>query len=208
MYLKLSSVFYNSAALGDDFSCGEAGQLYSSDFTGFDETATLARFRLTALTLVHGGSQAQINGIINGALIGYHEAPAHQPTVVSGTDKGGDPERWLRLQAARGYVQEWLAKKEQAAEDPLSYLIPGRSGWPSAIPHTTYGDSVAATAAGIEAVVRTKTEIASPNYHGVITKQVLSGDISTGVEALSCIWSGQGQSRHRRFLNFDKFLEG
>ena len=57
---KTSSVFYNSAARGDDFSCGEAGQLYSSDFTAFDETATLARFRLTGLTFVHGGSQAQI----------------------------------------------------------------------------------------------------------------------------------------------------
>ncbi|CAE7718530.1 unnamed protein product, partial [Symbiodinium necroappetens] len=40
----------------------------------------------------------------------------------------GDPERWLRLQAARGYVQEWLAKKEQAAEDPLS-KAKGRVPW-------------------------------------------------------------------------------
>ena len=117
---------------------------------------------------MHGGSQAQVNGIINGALLGYHEALPHQPTVVSG------------------------------------YLVPGRSGWPSAIPHTTYGDSVAATAAGIEAVVRTKVEVGPPNFHGVVTKQVLAGDITTGVEALSCIWSGQGPARHRKFFNFDK----
>ena len=78
---KTSSVFYNSTALGDDFSCGEAGQLYSSDFTAFDETASLARFLLTGLTFVHGGSQAKVNEIINGALVGYHEALAHQPSA-------------------------------------------------------------------------------------------------------------------------------
>ena len=49
-------------------------------------------------------------------------ALAHHP------DEGGDPERWLRLQGARGYVQEWLARQEQAAEDPLS-KAKGRVPW-------------------------------------------------------------------------------
>ena len=57
-------------------------------------------------------------------------------------------------------------------------------------------------------MVRTKADIKTPNFHGVITKQVLAGDITTGVEALSCIWSGQGPSRHRKFLNFDKCAAG
>ena len=56
------------------------------------------------------------------------EAAFRKLALVHHPDKGGDPERWLRLQAARGYVQEWLAKKEQAAEDPLS-KAKGRVPW-------------------------------------------------------------------------------
>ena len=149
-----SSIFHNSASLGDDFSSGNAGSLFSSDFSAFDETATLARFRLTALTFVHGASQCKVNPLLNSAILGYHEALAHQPALVAG------------------------------------YLVPGRSGWPSAIPHTTYGDSVAATAAGIETVVRrSNQELGGQDNHSVICKQVLVGDQHTGVEALSCLWS-------------------
>ena len=39
-----SSVFYNSGALGDDFSCGEAGQLYSSDFPRLTKLPLLCVF--------------------------------------------------------------------------------------------------------------------------------------------------------------------
>ena len=131
------------------------------------------RFRLTSLTFIHGASQAKINSILNGALLGYHLALAHQPAVVAGN------------------------------------FVCGRSGWPSAIPHTSFGDSVAATAAGIENVVRHKVaDVKTNNYHAVITKQALVGDIGVGLEALSCIWAGDGKDRHRRLLNFNKCVAG
>ena len=43
-------------------------------------------------------------------------------------DKGGDGNNWLRLQAARNYLRDMLAKKEQAAEDPVS-KAKGRLPW-------------------------------------------------------------------------------
>ena len=44
--------FITAASLGDDYSAGALGKVATSDFSAFDETATLARFKLTGLTFL------------------------------------------------------------------------------------------------------------------------------------------------------------
>ena len=46
-------------------------------FSAFDETATLALFRLTALAVVYSSFQDAPNPLYAGAALGYHEALAH-----------------------------------------------------------------------------------------------------------------------------------
>ena len=58
--------------------------LCSSDFSAFDETATLARFRLTGLSFVHGSAQNEVGAVFSSAIVGYHEAVALQPALVAG----------------------------------------------------------------------------------------------------------------------------
>ena len=169
-----ASPLESGASLGDDFSAGNRGQITSLDFSAFDQTTTLTRFRQVALSFIVGATHEQNNPFYCSAVIGYHECLAHQLQHVSG------------------------------------YYIPGRSAWPSAVPHTSYGDSFPATGAGINIILSTDKDF-DASSHKVICKpgsRVGSKIDEQGLNGLSCQWKKENGERKRQFLNFQKLLYG
>ena len=87
------------------------------------------------------------------------------------------------------------------------YLVPGRSAWPSAVPHTSFGDSVpAAAAAGIALLLSSDPDV-DFQRHDVLIKEGSRKDghlNEQGAEALSCSWTYKDGRRNRKFLNYEK----
>lgn len=132
------------------------GTITSLDFSAFDETATLARFRQVAVSFVVGVTHQPC------AFYGYHEALAHQlqPVAVAG------------------------------------YYIPGKSAWPSAVPHTSYGDSIP-TSAGINIILSHDKDFDASN-HRVVCKPG-----SREEKAIGCfsVWTNlEDQSQYLKII--------
>lgn len=81
---EFASPLETGASLGDDFSAGNRGQITSLDFSAFDQTTTLTRFRQVALSFIVGATHEQNNPFYCSAVVGYHECLAHQLQLASG----------------------------------------------------------------------------------------------------------------------------
>ena len=84
--------------------------------------------------------------------------------------------------------------------------FPGRSAWPSAVPHTSYGDSIPAVAAGL-AILADELSGFDSKPHQVSCKHEAtqrSKINESGLRALSCNWRLENGERKRDFLNYTK----
>lgn len=83
---------------------------------------------------------------------------------------------------------------------------PGRSAWPSAVSHTSYGDSVPAAVARV-AIIADEIPGFDSSLHQVICKKEATQTSTLneeGLRALSCNWKHVNGTRCREFLNYSK----
>ena len=119
--------------------------------------------------------------------------------VVGATHTEPNP---LYASAVIGYHRALAHQMQLVA----GYLVPGRSAWPSAVPHTSFGDSVPAAAAGIALLLSDDPDV-DFQRHDVLIKEGSRKDGrlgEQGAEALSCSWAYKDGKRTRKFLNYER----